>query len=356
MKNKMIETSELFPQTDIWMDSFAVEDHEYALANKNAGITTSPTWVAHMLCDELESQQENIKKVCKDNPTCNEHEIIWKWTLEMGRQRSKIMLPEWEKGNPKKGRFAIQVSVYDFLNPDKILAMAEEVHRLGPNMQVKIPSTAAGISIMEEATYKGISVMATLCYTVDQAIAVAEAIERGLDRRIKEGKAINNMHPVCAVLLGMQEDWLSGYAQHEDIIVDPDALVWAGVAVCKKVYSIFKERGYRSRIITAYYRHHLHWSQLIGGDLIMTIPRKWQKRFVKCDIEIEDNMSKPIPDKILNELNRLEPFRQATTQGSLDLANIEKFGPVALTLRYFIESYEVAVRHVRDIMVPDPLK
>ena len=32
---------------------------------------------------------------------------------------------------------------------------------------------------MEEATFKGISVMATVCFSVDQAVAAAEAIERG---------------------------------------------------------------------------------------------------------------------------------------------------------------------------------
>ena len=81
------------------------------------------------------------------------------------------------------------------------------------------------------------------------------------------------------------------YSEAEGIVVHPDALSWGGVAICKKVYNIYKERGYKTRVLTAYYRHQLHWSEFIGGDVIMTIPTKWQKRFETCDVEIKDYMS-----------------------------------------------------------------
>ena len=50
-------------------------------------------------------------------------------------------------------------------------------------MIVKIPVTQAGVSAIEEATYRGISINATVSFTLPQAIAVAEAVERGLARR-----------------------------------------------------------------------------------------------------------------------------------------------------------------------------
>ena len=54
-------------------------------------------------------------------------------------------------------------------------------------MQVKFPATRAGIAAIEEATAEGISVNATVCFTVPQAIAVADAIERGLDAFASRG-------------------------------------------------------------------------------------------------------------------------------------------------------------------------
>ena len=56
-------------------------------------------------------------------------------------------------------------------------------------MQVKIPVTEAGIHAIEEATYHGVSINATVCFTVPQAVAVAEAVERGLNRRAASGKS-----------------------------------------------------------------------------------------------------------------------------------------------------------------------
>ena len=60
-KSKLEMCMETFPKTDIWMDSFSVSDHEYALAHGCVGITTSPTWVGHMLCDEYEAQKPLLR-------------------------------------------------------------------------------------------------------------------------------------------------------------------------------------------------------------------------------------------------------------------------------------------------------
>lgn len=351
-KTKLELCMESFPQTDIWMDSFSEMHHAYALEHQCKGITTSPTWVGHMLCDEFEEQKIALQQFIDANPDLNEREIAWKWTLEVGRQRSKCMLPLWEEGKPKKGRFSIQLSIYEYRNAERMLKMAEEVNSLGPNMQVKIPANKAGIAVMEEATAQGISVMATLCYSVDQAVAAAEAIERGIQRRIQAGLSTESLNPVCAVLLGMQEDWLHNYADAKGIILDPEAFTYAGEAVCKQIYKVYQARKYHTRVLTAYYRHHRHWSAFMGGDIIMTIPYKWQKRFEMCDVPIENNMGKPVPEKFLQQLNKLPPFVQAITEGSLTNEMFDTFPPVILTIRYFTEVYEKGVLLIRELMLP----
>lgn len=353
--NQLELCMERFPQTDIWMDSFSQLHHEYAVEHGCKGVTTSPTWVGHMLEEEIEQEREAIRHIVASNPCWDEREVAWQWTLEKGRERSVCMLPEWNRGNPRSGRFSIQVSVYDYRDPEKMLRMAREVHACGPNMQVKIPCTRAGIWTMEEATYEGISVMATLVYSLDQAIAAAEAIERGLARRQREGKDNSGLNPVCAVLLGMQEDWLKSYADANNIVLDPEAFLYAGEAVCKQVYRVFRQRKIQTRVLVAYYRHHRHWSAFMGGDIIMTIPYKWQRRFADCDVPLENNMDKPVPERYLRQLNRLSPFRTAVTEHAMPVADFDSFPPVILTLRYFIEVYEKGVMLIRDLMLPKPI-
>ena len=224
MKSKLIEMREKYPQTELWTDSFHTADHAYGLTQGITGITTSPTWVSRMLCNEEGSEHEKI--LCElqgKHPEYNEQEMIWAWTLEMGKRRSRVMLPLWEQGNPKQGRFSIQTSIYDYSNTEKMVRMAEEVNSCGPNMQVKIPSTKEGIKAMEEATFKGISVMATVCFSVDQAVAAAEAANcaGAVQCRFESGVcgSIGNAGGLAEILCGEQ-----GYRHTPGRI----CMVWCG--------------------------------------------------------------------------------------------------------------------------------
>ncbi len=132
---------------------------------------------------------------------------------------------------------------------------------------------------IEAATERGINVNVTVCFSVAQAVAAAEAIERGLARRESAGEPIDRMGPVVTLMMGRVEDWLHTLVERDGVIVDPVAVPWAGVAIFKRAYGLFRERGYRSRLLGAAMRHHYHWSQLIGGDVVITMPPAWQRRF-----------------------------------------------------------------------------
>ena len=88
--------------------------------------------------------------------------------------------------------------------------------------------------------------------------------------------AVDRMGPVITIMMGRLEDWLRVRTERDGIVVDPVALPWSGVAVFKRAYGIFRTRGLRARLLGAAIRHHYHWSQLIGGDVIVTLPSVWQ--------------------------------------------------------------------------------
>src|SRR4029077_10982565 len=107
---------------------------------------------------------------------------------------------------------------------------------------------------------------ATVSFTLPQALAVAEAVERGLTRREKAGKDISRMGPVCTIMVGRMDDWLKVLAEKHQITIEPGHMDWAGVIVFKKAYKLYRERGYRLRLLAAAFRNHMHWSELVGGD------------------------------------------------------------------------------------------
>ncbi|MEP6640030.1 MAG: transaldolase family protein, partial [Chloroflexota bacterium] len=208
---------------------------------------------------------------------------------------------------------------------------------------------------MEEATYRGVSVNATVSFSVAQAVGAAEAVERGLRRREADGLPVESMGPVITLMMGRLEDWLRVQSERDGIVADPTALPWSGVAVFKRAYAEFQSRGLRARLLGAAIRHHFHWSELIGGDVVITIPASWQRRFNASDIEVRPRMDDPVDPVVVEELRaRFPDFVRALEPDGLSSDEFDTFGPTARTLRAFVGSYHELLHQVGDALVPNP--
>jgi transaldolase len=273
----------------------------------------------------------------------------------MSVEAARLLEPIFRAHRGKNGRLSIQTDPRLFRDSQAIFEQAVEFNKLAPNMIVKIPATSAGIPAIEEATYRGVSVNATVSFTLPQAIAVAEAVERGLKRRETEGKEIATMGPVCTIMVGRLDDWLKVLVEKNNIAIDPGYLEWAGIAVLKKAYRIYQERGYRTRLLSAAFRNHMHWSEFIGGDLVISPPYSWQLRFNASDVEVRSRINEPVREEIESELsNRFTDFRRANTEPGLSIEEFDSFGPTRRTLRQFISAVHDLDGVVRDILIPDP--
>jgi transaldolase len=145
--------------------------------------------------------------------------------------------------------------------------------------------------------------------------------------------------------------------ERDDIALDPGAANWAGIAVFKRAYGMFQERNYRPRLLAAAYRHRLHWTELVGGDVALTMPYAWQVRFNKSGIEPGPRMHLPVDPQIVDELlERVPDFRRAYEPDGMEPAEFEAFGASARTLRSFIKSYHDLMGAIRDLVMPDPDK
>jgi len=353
-KSKMHEMVSTTP-TDLWNDSCSVRELTSAIEHGAVGATSNPTIVLNVLKQEFDLWEDRLAEIIEQNPDWTEVEITWKIFEEIGVKGSELLFPVFEKMNGKKGRLSIQTNPANYRNAERLTEQAVHFHSLAPNIQVKIPVTKSGIEAIEEATYQGVNINATVCFTVPQSLAVAEAVEKGLKRREKEGKPTADMTPVCTIMIGRIDDWLRIVAKRDGIMVDPGALNWAGIACMKKAYKIYKERNYRSRLLAAAYRHHMHWSELIGGDMIHTIPYKWQVLYNKSDIEIKDTMKEPVPEDMLSKLVKyFEDFRKAYDEDGLSIDEFDTFGATVRTLRGFTDSYHELQSVIRDFMLPNP--
>jgi len=98
----------------------------------------------------------------------------------------------------------------------------------------------------------------------------------------------------------------------------------------------------------------MHWSELIGGDVILTIPYEWQKLFNASDGEVGQRINTPVPEEILDELQRkFIDFRRADDGDSLRIAELIGIRATVRTLPSFIGPHDLTFV-VRDFMLPHP--
>jgi len=348
---KLHESAREFPMTDIWMDSCGEAELNYGIQRGIVGATSNPLIVGAVIKNELEIWEGRIKELIKGLPTATEDDITWALIHEMGALRSKKLLPIFEKQEGLKGRLSIQTNAKYYRNAGKMVEQAMALNALGENMQVKMPASAAGLAAMEEATYRGISINATVSFTVAQAVAVAEAVERGLGRRTSAGLDTSMMAPVCTLMIGRVDDWLKHSVNAAGLVVDPECLEWGGVAVIKKAYGIYRERGYKTRLLSAANRNHYHWSALVGGDLAQTINYDWYRRLDNCDLEVKNRMDEPVKAEYMEQLKKIPEFKKSFEERGMAPEEFERYGGFRSTLSAFIAGYDDLCRLIRGYMV-----
>jgi transaldolase len=341
--------------TEFWNDSCSTAELSDAISYGATGGTSNPTIVGQVLKKELETWKPKIAELVKDNPTATEDVIAWKTIEAITVNAAKLLKPIYDKNKGRNGRLSIQTNTKFYRDSEAIVEQAVYFDSLYPNNNIKLPVTKAGVDAVEELSYRGISVNATASFTVPQCIAVAEAVERGIKRRKNEGKDVSGVSPVCTIMVGRLDDWLKVVVSKKGTITNPGYLEWAGVAAAKKVYHLYQERGYRTRLLVAAYRNHFHWSQFIGGDMSMTIPYEWQRKFIASDVEVKNRIDDPVDPQIIAELEKKFPdFCRAYDERGMKPEEFDAFGATRRTLLAFLKSYDDCVSIVRGIMISDP--
>ena len=341
--------------TQYWNDSCAIDELTYAVERGAIGATSNPSIVLEVMKKEGAFWAPRVRELADANPTWSEIELTWATIEEMAVRGAAVLRPVFDRADGQYGRLSLQANPANHRDPVRMVEQAVRFAGLAPNMQVKFPATAAGIEAIEEATFRGVSINATVSFTVPQALAAAEAVERGLARRAAAGQDTASMSPIVTIMIGRLDDWMKVLVERDALAVHPDAPNWAGIAAFKRAYAIFRDRGYRSRLLAAAYRHRLHWTELVGGEVSLTLPYSWQVRFNKSGIVPVARMDVPVDPAMIDDLyERIPDFRRAYDPDGMMPAEFESFGASARTLRAFVKSYHDLQGAIRDLVLPDP--
>lgn len=338
---------------DWWNDSGVPAELAEAVVLGAVGGTSNPVIVAQAVKAQPALCHPIIDRLLAENPTATEDDIAWKLIHTLALDAASRLRPVFDATRGEKGFLSVQVNAKYYLSKELMVAQATQLAALAPNIAIKAPATEIGLAAMEEMTARGIRVNATVSFTVPQALAVSAAFARGLQRARAAGRDADAIRPYITLMIGRVDDQLKRVAEAQKISVTPGTIEWSGIAVFKNAHRIFKQRGLPGTLLAAAYRHENHWSQIIGRDVLQTVPYSWWTKFNLSATAPTLTLEQPVDGKILAELRAKFPdFLRAHEEDGLKPADFLGYGATQHTLSQFLGGYDDLITSVRARMLP----
>ena len=331
-------------RTRFWINNVTREQARLALENGATGCTQNPSFSYKMLVHPTEGAyaKDLVRRILKDEP--NDSEVLVKLQRKLVGEVAKQFIPLYEQTGGQLGYVSIQGDPFDE-SYENIMEKARFNRQAGPNIMIKIPATDHGIEAIEQCVREGIPLNCTEVMSIQQAIDVMDAYDRG---------ARDNKNPPVVYIshiAGIFDQYLAGVAKEQGIDISPDALWYAGKICAQKVRAYMDDRNTPVKLINGGARGLQHFTEWVGGDVSNTI--NWTgtaDKLIELDPPVVHRFDAPVPPVVLDELcNKLPDFEKAYFTGRLKPEEYEPFGPVELFCSSFRRDWRGALDIIAEL-------
>ncbi|MEJ2614638.1 MAG: transaldolase [Ignavibacteriaceae bacterium] len=278
---------------------------------------------------------QQIKKLVNEKKTISE--IYDALTIKDVQDACDILRPVYDKSKGLDGYISLEVSPYLAHDTEGTMKDARRLFKAvdRPNCLIKIPGTKEGVPAIEQMLYEGININVTLLFSIASYEAVAHAYINALERRMAEGKSVDNISSVASFFLSridvLTDQLLSHFIIPEKNSGDgprPEHLLGkAAVASAKLAYQSFKrifsgeswqklsEKGARvQRPLWAststkdpLYNDIKYVEPLIGKDTVNTMPEVTISAFADHGKIEADSVEKGVDEakKVFDDLKKV---------------------------------------------------
>ena len=321
-------------RTKWWHDSAESTELDLGLERGAVGVTTNP-FLANIAINRNRSLWDPaINDVLARQ--CSPEEKAEALTHVAVTRAAAKLLPQFEASDRAAGYVCAQVNPVRAADRDCMRAMAKRYHSWAPNIAVKLPATAAGLDVLEECVAQGITITATVSFTLPQVLAIAERHRAGSERAraagIEPGKCF------AVIMIGRLDDYLREVAHDNEVSVSESDIRSAGLAVTKRAYQLYRDQEYEAVLLVAALRGDYHLTELAGADLVMSIHPTSQEFFVARDHPREERIDSPVPEDVIDRLSQMPEFVRAYEPDGMEPNDFIGFGATQRTLGQFCES------------------
>lgn len=342
MRSEYFHRVQRLTPTRFWINNPTREEAKIAIDQGACGCTNNPSYSYKMLVNEKEKEHAESCLSEAMNEGTNPDEIAAIYQRKLVKSIQEIFYPLWEKTNGVDGYVSIQGDPIHESDPNVIIHEARENRKLGENIAIKIPCTKAGLEAMEVLMEENTPINATEIMSVQQGIDLCETYKR------ISAKSGHNPPLWLSFIAGIYDEYLENYVRDNKVSIEGDIVRQAGLAATRKMYNIIHDRGYKAVIIGGGARHPRHFTEMVGGNQVVTINWKGTAdKLIAENPDVVNRFSCPVPPLVVDELrNKLPDFRRGWDVGGLDIDEYEDFGPVELFRSMFLASWKKVLERI----------
>ena len=317
------------------------------------GITSNPK-IFDKAISKSNDYDDQIKELVDKG--CTVHEIYESLVVQDIQDACDILRTVYEESKGIDGFVSLEVSPYLAHDTEGSINEARRLFEAvgRPNCFIKIPGTKEGIPAIEECLYQGLNINITLLFSIEDYEAVAHAYINALERRMNEGKTVDDIASVASFFLSridvLADQVLNQYIDPGTTTskeINAEQLMGkVAVANAKMAYQSFKKifRGERWNKLAekgarvqrplwaststkdALYKDVRYVEPLIGWDTVNTMPDKTIKAFADHGIVKENTVEEGVEEarQILENLGKLNVDLNLITRQLIN-EGIQKF-------------------------------
>jgi len=165
------------------------------------GVTSNPTIFKNAIGGDRFSYPTEIVRLAGAGK--KPEEIYEELAVRDITRTADLLAEAYRHGTGRDGFVSLEVRPEVAGDTDATIAEAKRYWRLvnRPNLFVKVPATPAGIPAIEALIADGVSINVTLIFGRKQYASVAEAFQRGIERRLKAGQSLDGLHSVASLFV-----------------------------------------------------------------------------------------------------------------------------------------------------------
>jgi transaldolase len=321
--------------TRFWINNPTPREAEYAIAAGAVGCTTNPSYTAKMLANPGEAAE--VRRLLREelSPARSDAETAGAVQRGLVKKLSDLFMPIHEASGGKEGFVTIQSDPLEEGDPGFIIREGRAARRIAPNIMVKIPVTEAGIGAIKTLVAENCPVMATEVMALSQALHICAAY------RTASGES--GFAPVFYVthITGILDDYFNEVVRQNSLKIPPEILSRAGLSIAKKQYALLTQRKCPGRMIGGGARKLADFTELVGGDLTVTINWKGTaEELIRTHPPVVSRIGEPVDPAVTELLRRELPgYAEAWEEDGLKPPQFFEYGGVELFRNGFIKSW-----------------